>query len=339
MSDVKKKPPFRHPYGDCISNIPINKLIEEELPYYPIFAYGFTFEYVPEEGKVLGDSILTSAAIADNYWNTILRVYGIEFEFNDKDENKDIFLAKIGQLLDTSSVPCLIDCYYDPSTEYANVYQKVHGGHGRIVTEIDAESVYYYATHVSDPKERFSMSRDDFYLACMKVISFRYSTTPKRQEERHAILKEILLEWFVETDYHKMFEDLEKFSKAVRTSPNLGDEIDNQFPRNKVPVSHLFSRLVLLCRSRGATIAFIQGYMDEFGNHAYQLPLQHLQKSLERWELVKSLLVKYGMAPKQSLQESMADYLLQIRDLEQEAVVALQKVICDEIGTNLRRKG
>lgn len=285
-----------------------------------MFAYSLTFEYIPQEGRILGDSVSVKPAIDRNYWNTIYQVYGIEPYCEDKDADKDIFLKKIGKLLEKSVVPCIIDCYYDPSTEYANVYQSIHGGHGRIVTGIDSESVYYYATHVNDPPECFSMSLDDFYLACEEIVCFKYPSIPKSQEERHAVLKQILFKWFVELDYGKMFDDLERFSEAVRNSSSLGDEIDHQFQSNKVPVSHLFGKLVLLCQSRGAAIAFFQGYIEEFKNQAYREPLRLLEESLKLWNIVKSLLVKYGMAPKQSLQESMADYLLEIRDVEREAV-------------------
>lgn len=63
--------PFRHPYGDCILNIPINEFIQAGLPYYPLFAYRFNFEYVPEEGKRLGDSLAVMPVIKKNYWDMI----------------------------------------------------------------------------------------------------------------------------------------------------------------------------------------------------------------------------------------------------------------------------
>lgn len=332
----KNSAPFRHPYGDCVSNIPINKLIQAGLPYYPIFAYSFTFEFTQQTGRILGDSVAVSTAISGSYWDSIYRVYGIECEFEDKDENKDEFFSKIRKLLESSSVPCLIDCYYDPSTEYANVYQKEHQAHGRMVTEIDSEFVYYYATHVADSSERFYMSLDDFYLACEKIMYFRFPASPKTKEERHFVLKEILLEWFIENDYERMFEHLGSFSEALRSSSSLGDEIDHQFQRNRVPVSKLFGKLVLICQSRGAAIVFLQGYMGEFGNNAYQAPIQRLVRSLELWNDVKSLLVKYGMAPKQSIQESMANYLLEIRNIEEEAVELLRNVIYMEMDNNIK---
>ena len=327
--------PFRHPYGNCISNLLINKLIEEGLPYYPIFAYGFSFEYTPEEGKALGYCIQSATPIRSGYWDTIYRVYGLECEFVDKDDNKTVFFDRIERMLQTSKVCCLIDCYYDPSTEYANVYQKVHQGHGRIVTEMDSEFVYYYATHVSDPAERFCISRDVFYLACEKVLCFKCPETSKSQEELHVVLQAMLHEWFMERDYQKMIDDLVRFSEAVRESPSLSDEIDHQFRPNRVPVSVLFNRLVLLCQSRGGVIDFLEGYMNQFGNNAYEQPLQQLKCSLELWNLVKALLVKYGMAPKQSLQESMADYLMEISHAEQKAVEGIQKAICDEINISI----
>lgn len=258
----------------------------------------------------------------------------MECYFEDKDDDKEVFLKKTGKLLETSSVPCLIDCYYDPSTEYANAYQKVHQGHGRIVTGIDSEYIYYYATHVSDPSECFCMSLDDFYLACEKIMHFRYPTIPKSQEERHASLKQILREWFVEEDYQKMLEDIGHFSEAVRSKSSLKEETENQFPRNKIPSSHLFYALLSVSNSRGATITFLQGYIDEFGNDAYRGPLQYLERSLELWNLVRSLLVKYGMSPKQSIQKSMADCLLEIKNLEQRVVEGIRKAICDEMNIN-----
>lgn len=327
--------PFRHPYGNCISNLLINKLIEEGLPYYPIFAYGFSFEYIPEEGKALGDCVQPATAIRRSYWDTIYRVYGLECHFNDKDNNKTDFFERIERMLQTSMVCCLVDCYYDPSTEYANVYQKVHQGHGRIVTEMDSEFVYYYATHVNDPTERFCISRDVFYLACEKVLCFKCPEISKSQEELHAVLQTIVYEWFMERNYQKMIDDLVRFSEAVRESPSLSDEIVHQFQPNQVPVSRLFHKLVLLCQSRGGVIAFLEGYMNQFGNNAYEQPLQQLKCSLELWNLVKSLLVKYGMSPKQLLQESMADYLLEISHAEQKAVEGIQKAICDEMNISI----
>lgn len=322
--------PFRHPYGDCILNIPINEFIQVGLPYYPLFAYRLNFEYVPEEGKILGDSLAVVPIVKKRYWDMIHQLYGVEYYFEEKDDDNEVFLKNIGKLLETSSIPCLIDCYYDPSAEHADAYQKVHEGHGRIVTKMDSEYVYYYATHVSDPPECFCMSLDEFCVACVGVMYFRYPVSIKSKKERHEVLKEILYEWFVEKDYQKMLGDIADFAEAVRSKPSLKEETENQFPRNKIPSSHLFHALLSAARSRGGAIAFLKGYMDEYGNNDYRVALQHLERSLELWNLVRSLLVKYGMAPKQSLQKSMADYLLEIKNVEQKAVEGIRKAICDE---------
>ena len=324
--------PFRHVHANCISNIPINELIEAGLPYYPIFAYGMGFSYRPQEGMVLGDSVIAWNDIDKGYWDTISRVYGIECSFVTKEDEKKVFFEKLRRLLKTTSVSCMIDCYYDPSTEYANVYHKRHhSGHGRIVTDMDSDMVYYYATHISDPEGRFSMSLDDFYLACEKFIYFKYPEKERSKEERQKALQEILFDWFVKKDYRKTFEEMGRFATDVRNSKYLGDEIEHRFEQNKVPVSKLFGRLYTLYQSRGTTVEFLQGYMDEFANNAYQTPIQHLKKSVELWNLARALLVKYGMAPKNSLQDTMADSLVEICKVEQETIAMLRDIICKEM--------
>lgn len=327
--------PFRHPYANCIINIPINELMQVGLPYYLLFAYRLNFEFHKEEEKILGDSIVVESINRINFWDLLYSVYGIECYFEDRNDDKEFFIAKMGSLLKKISVPCLIDCYYDPSTEYAGVYRKVHEGHGRIVTKMDSEYVYYYATDFSDSPECFKISLDEFYLACERILYFKYPALIKSKKERHEVLKKILWDWFVEKDYQKMLDDISIFSEAVRSKPSLREETENQFPRNKIPSSHLFHALVSVSRSRGATIAFLNGYIDEFGYKAYRIPLQYLERSLELWNLVRTLLVKYGMAPKQSLQESMADYLLEISHAEQKAVEGIQKAICDEMNISI----
>lgn len=323
--------PFRHPYGSCISNIPINELMQAGLPYYPLFAHRLDFEYIPEEGKLLGESIKVFLGSPKYCRDIMSQLYGLEYYIEDKDNDKETLLRKIKKILENASVPCLIDCYYDPSTEYANVYQKVHQGHGRIVTKMDSEYVYYYATHIDDPKECFRISLDDFYLACNGIFCFQYPVVPKSRKERHASLQNLLVECFVEKDYQKMLEDIEKFSAAVRSKPSLREETENQFPPNKIPTSQLFRYLVQLGYSRGATVTFLKGYMEEFGNNAYQDSIQCFEHSVELWNRAKALVVKYAMEPNQSIPKAIADCLLEIRKTEERAIVMVERNVIEEI--------
>jgi len=330
--------PFRHPYGDCFLNVFINEFMQVGLSYYPLFAHRLNFEYIPKEGKRLGDSIEIPPFTKKHFQDIIYQLYGVECCFEDKGNDKKDFIKRVKKLLEKSSVPCLIDGYYDPSTEYANAYQKVHQGHGRIVTKMDSEYVYYYAINISDPAECFSISLDDFYLACEGIIFFRYHMVPRSKEERHSILQKMLSEWFVEKDYQKMLEDIGNFSEAVRSKFGLIGETADLFQHNKVPDSRLFHVLVLISRSRGATIAFLKGYMEEFGNNAYQVPIQCFERSLELWNIARALLVKYAITQKQSIQESMADCLLKIQNVEKKAIAMTERNICDEISIKFQTK-
>ena len=172
--EEKEWKPFRHNYANCLSNVLINEFMRYGIPYYPIFAYGFEFVYAPRPDRLLGESIADRRDNYNGYWDIIYRTYGIECYFEDVDPDKDAFVEKMRTRLTNAPVPCLIDGYYDPATEYAHIYQKEHGsGHGRYVTKIDSDTVYYYATHINDPEGCFAMCLDDFHLACEKFICFK----------------------------------------------------------------------------------------------------------------------------------------------------------------------
>ena len=268
----------------------------------------------------------------EDYEDPILGVYGIREIDEEKEEDATLFYSRMKDRLKLSPVYCFLDAYYDPSTAYTRFYQKEHTeGHGRIVTAIDSEKVYYYAMDINDPKEQFAMSLEDMYLACESTIRFQYPKHPLMKKTRHEAMKKILYNQFVVIDYQKMFEDINKFSADIRRSSHIYDEIDHQFNPKVVPQSHLFGNLEWVCRSRGATVTLLQGYIDEFGNSAYQVPLEYLNQSLKLWKMEKALLVKLGMSFETTRQIAMANYLIKICNLERKAVTILRKIICDEM--------
>lgn len=334
MGEMDRQHIIRHPYGNCNKNLTINELYHAGIPYYPIFAYSFGFSFDPGRDSLLGNAISTYYEPLSYAYeiDPIYQVYGIETYIEDKDEDKDAFLKKLCRLLEISNVACQMDAYYDPSTAYNGLYQTTHTkGHGRIITAMDEDFVYYYTTHKDDPVSRFGISRDDMHLACECLVRFRYPKVLNDRAMRQAVLQKILYQWFVDVDYRKMFDDLVCFSEAIRDCRTLSDEIDHQFAPGIVPNSRLFRNLNIIRCSRGATATFLQGYMNEFGNEKYQGPAELMKRSLELWRMEKALLVKYGLTGRASIQEAMADYLVEICDVEKKFILMLKDVISVEV--------
>ena len=71
--------------------------------------------------------------------------------------------------------------------------------------------------------------------------------------------------------------------------------------------------------------------MNEFGNEKYQGPAELMKRSLELWRMEKALLVKYGLTGRASIQEAMADYLVEICDVEKKFILMLKDVISVEV--------
>lgn len=200
---------IRHPYGNCNKNLTINELYHAGIPYYPIFAYSFGFSFDPGRDSLLGNAVSTYYEPLSYVYeiDPIYQVYGIESYIEDKDEDKDAFCEKLSRLLEISNVACQMDAYYDPSTAYNGLYQTMYTkGHGRIITAMDEDFVYYYTTHKDDPVNRFGISRDDMFLACECLVRFRYPKVLNDRAMRQAVLQKILCQWFVDVDYRKMFE-------------------------------------------------------------------------------------------------------------------------------------
>ena len=332
---IEKKLTFlKHLYGTCDSNIVINELIHAGLPYYPVFSFQFAFRFVPRQDGILDDTIEPKLdEMPDDFAKTgAYQVYGIRPLSIERDGDKGAFFDKIEKNLETSSyMPCMLDGYYDEATTYAGKYRKVHGFHGRIITGLDENYVYYQATHPSDPGGEFQLSREEFWTACGATIDFEYPAISKSREEIHSVINQALQNWFCTVNYEKMFEDMMLFSEAIRMCPDLSIYIEPKLVPNRLPKSRLFRNLNGMCLSRGAAVSFFQGYLDDFKISAYQVPLEHLRQSLNLWTRVKMLLVKYGMKETTRFQTSMADYLLQICEHEQEAVALLKQAISEEM--------